>query len=85
MQPRDLRIGIYRGGDAPQDLYVKLKNGIAGTTMTSVAAQLSDDNIWHVVAFARSLPSDPLSTRTAPRRQPEKTLAKKSDNYMTLH
>lgn len=61
VQPRDLRIGAYRGGDAPEDLFVKLKNGIAGTTMTSVATQLSDDDTWHLVAYARSLPSDPLS------------------------
>ncbi len=60
-EPRNLRIGTYRGGDAPEDLFVKLKNGIAGTTMTSVATQLSDEEIWYLVAYARSLPSDPLS------------------------
>jgi len=57
-QPRDLRIGNYRGGNRPEDQYVKLKNGIAGTTMTSVAAQLSDEDVWHLVAYARSLPAE---------------------------
>ncbi len=60
-QPRDLRIGLYRGGPRPEDLFVKIKNGIAGTTMPSVATQLSDDDIWHLVSYARYLPSDPLS------------------------
>ncbi|MHB0955395.1 MAG: c-type cytochrome [Pirellulaceae bacterium] len=60
-QPRDLRIGLYRGGQRPEDLFVKVKNGIAGTTMPSVATQLSDDDIWHLVAYARYLPNDPLS------------------------
>jgi mono/diheme cytochrome c family protein len=63
-QPRDLRIGLYRGGPRPEDLFVKVKNGIAGTTMPSVATQLGDDDIWHLVAYARYLPSDPLSRPT---------------------
>lgn len=54
-QPRNLRVGTYRGGEAPENLFVKIRNGIAGTSMTSVAAQLSDDEVWHLVAFARSL------------------------------
>ena len=31
---------------------MKIKNGIAGTTMTSVATQLSDDDVWRLVAYA---------------------------------
>ncbi len=66
-QPRNLRLGVYRGGNRPEDFYVKIKNGIAGTTMTSVATQLSDDDIWHLVAYARYLPFDPLSVRDLER------------------
>ena len=57
-QPRNLRIGTYRGGNRPEDLFVKIKNGIAGTTMTSVATQLNDDDIWRLVSFARALPRE---------------------------
>jgi mono/diheme cytochrome c family protein len=60
-QPRNLRLATYRGGDRPEDMFVKVKNGIAGTTMPSVATQLSDADIWHLVAYARYLPDDPLS------------------------
>jgi heme/copper-type cytochrome/quinol oxidase subunit 3/cytochrome c5 len=66
-QPRDQRIGLYRGGQQPEDLFVKIKNGIAGTTMPSVATQLSDDDSWHLVAYVRHLPSDPLSLATNTR------------------
>ena len=59
----DLRRGEYRGGNRPEDLFVKIKNGIAGTTMTSVATQLSDHDIWCLVAYARYLPRDPLVAR----------------------
>ncbi|MHB8970538.1 MAG: c-type cytochrome [Pirellulaceae bacterium] len=63
-QPRDQRSGLYRGGQQPEDLFVKIKNGIAGTTMPSVATQLSDDDVWHLVAYVRHLPNDPLSLAT---------------------
>jgi mono/diheme cytochrome c family protein len=66
-EPRTLRLGVYRGGDRPEDLFVKIKNGMAGTTMTSVATQLRDDDIWHLVAYARYLPFDPLSVRDVER------------------
>ncbi len=59
-EPRNLRLGTYRGGDRPEDLFVKFKNGIAGTTMTSVATQLTDHDIWCLVSYARFLPRDPV-------------------------
>lgn len=58
VQPRILRDGIYRGGSQPEDLFLRIKNGITGTTMPAVAAQLSDDDIWHLVDFVRYLPND---------------------------
>jgi mono/diheme cytochrome c family protein len=60
-QPRSLREGIFRGGDRPADLFLRIKQGIAGTTMPNVAAQLRDEDIWHLVAHALYLPQDPLS------------------------
>ena len=60
-EPRSLHDGIYRGGHEAEDLFVKVKHGIAGTTMPSVAAQLGDEDVWHLVAFARYIPFDPLN------------------------
>ncbi len=63
-QPRNLRDGIYRGGFRPEELFVRIKHGIAGTTMPNVATQLTDRDIWHLVAYAQYLPFDPLSHPT---------------------
>lgn len=60
VQPRNLREGIFRGGYRREDVFIKIRNGIAGTTMPVVAAQLNDDDIWHLVAYARYLPFDPI-------------------------
>ena len=71
-RPRNLREGIYRGGYRAEDLFAKVQNGIAGTTMPNVAAQLTDVDIWHLVAFARYLPFDPIS-HPAPPPDPAET------------
>jgi mono/diheme cytochrome c family protein len=77
VDPRDLHEGIFRGGHQPEDLFVKVKYGIAGTTMPTVAAQLSDEDVWYLVAYARYLPFDPIlrparrvfAQRDAPRKE----------------
>lgn len=69
VQPRILRDGIYRGGPQPEDLFLRIKHGITGTTMPAVAAQLSDDDIWHLVDFVRYLPTDLKREEKAERRK----------------
>jgi mono/diheme cytochrome c family protein len=69
VQPRNLRDGIYRGGQRPEDLFLRIKNGITGTTMPAVAAQLSDDDIWHLVDFVRYLPNDLNREERVERRE----------------
>lgn len=69
VRPRSLREGLYHGGHRAEDLFLKVKYGIAGTTMPTIAAQLSDDDVWHLVAYARYLPFDPLN-RPATDDQP---------------
>ena len=61
IRPRNLRAGIFRGGRRPIDLYWRVKNGIAGTPMPAASGQLSDDDLWHVVDYVRSLQYDKLS------------------------
>ena len=53
--PRNLHLPIYRGGSHPNDIYLRLINGIEGTPMPASAA-MSPDEIWSVVAYVRSLP-----------------------------
>jgi mono/diheme cytochrome c family protein len=61
IQPRNLRLGVYRGGRRPMDLYRRLHEGINGTPMPAVPAQLKPEEIWSLVDYVRSLPYEPLS------------------------
>jgi mono/diheme cytochrome c family protein len=61
--PRNLRIGLYRGGRRPVDLYRRLYTGINGAPMPGVGpsgpggkGSVADAEIWHIVNYIRSLP-----------------------------
>ena len=77
MIPRNLRLGIYRGGRRPIDLYRRVHAGINGAPMpangdnllTDEEKQLSPDEqakikgqkIWNLVDYVRSLPYEAIS------------------------
>jgi len=61
VRPRDLREGVFRGGDELDSQFRHIKNGIAGTTMPSIAVELCDADIWSLVAYVRRLPKDPMN------------------------
>ncbi len=68
IHPRNLRLGIYRFGRRPLDVYRRIHAGIAGTPMPGVGpatpgaeGTLTPDQIWHLVHYVRSLPYDELS------------------------
>ena len=67
IRPRNLRQNVYRGGRRPVDLFLRVKNGIAGVGMPA-ATKLSDDEIWSVIAYVRTLPYESISQ---PRHIPE--------------
>lgn len=61
--PRNLRLGLYRGGRRPIDLYRRLYTGINGAPMPGVGpsgpggkGSVADAEIWHIVNYIRSLP-----------------------------
>ncbi|HEV3343871.1 MAG TPA: cytochrome c, partial [Pirellulales bacterium] len=60
LQPRNLRLGIYRGGRRPLDLYRRIRGGIPGTPMpeggAGPKAVLKPEDIWNLVDYVRSLP-----------------------------
>jgi mono/diheme cytochrome c family protein len=62
--PRNLHLGAFRGGNHPEDIYLRIVNGIEGTPMPAVAKQpenaqgLSEAQIWDVVNFVLSLSHD---------------------------
>jgi mono/diheme cytochrome c family protein len=80
IRPRNLRMNVFRGGRRPVDLYWRVHNGITGTPMPAASLRPADageddprlttDDVWHLVAYVRSLPFDDLSSPvTAPSFQ----------------
>ncbi len=61
MQPRDFRLGNFRGGNRPEDLYRRIHAGIKGTPMPAagpspgVPGVYTPEEIWHVVHYILSL------------------------------
>ena len=51
----DLSRGVYNSGEHDSDLFHTISAGVAGSEMESYSGTLSDDNIWRVVAYIRSL------------------------------
>jgi mono/diheme cytochrome c family protein len=59
VRPRDLTVGIYRGGRRPVDIYWRLKGGIPGSGMPAPPPGKRDaktDETWDVVNFVLALP-----------------------------
>ncbi|PQO34500.1 hypothetical protein DTL21_13355 [Bremerella cremea] len=62
LDPRNLRLGNFRGGRRPVDVYWRIKNGIEGAKMPAAAYDLQDEDVWHLVDFVlKGLPYDSLS------------------------
>lgn len=59
----DLRKGIYRGGKRPEDLFLRIRNGIQGSQMPAVIQKeelnsrpgLTTDDIWDLVDYVQSM------------------------------
>jgi mono/diheme cytochrome c family protein len=66
--PRNLRLGTYRGGRRPIDIYWRVSAGIAGTPMPAggpategAQGTLTQEEIWQIVDYVHSLPFEPVS------------------------
>ncbi len=55
IQPRNLTLGIYRGGRRPLDIYRRVHEGIPGTPMASFST-FKDEQIWDIVNYVLSIP-----------------------------
>jgi len=58
LDPRNLRLGVYRGGRRPVDLYRRVYSGIKGTPMPAAGNVLQPNQIWDLVNYVLSLPYD---------------------------
>ena len=72
ISPRDLRLGVYRGGGEPADIYRRIVQGIEGTPMPAVALKpdnpqgLSEDEVWQLVAFVLDMKSGAIASQSVP-------------------
>jgi mono/diheme cytochrome c family protein len=76
VQPRNLALGVYRGGRKGEDLYARLYGGIGPSGMTAfhdrvkTAAPGTPDKIWDVVHFLQAL-GDPADRRRMTALDPD--------------
>jgi hypothetical protein len=75
IRPRNLHALKYRGGNSPQELYVRIANGIEGTPMPS-AAGLKPEEIWALVAYVKSLPYEVGEQTADPKPENKQRIAK---------
>lgn len=67
LRPRNLRLGIYRGGRRPLDIYRRIHAGIPGGPMPGAGPApgkketFTPEQIWHLVDYVRSLPYESAS------------------------
>ena len=66
VKPRNLRLGVFRGGGESETLYRRLANGIEGTPMPAATA-LSEDEIWALVAYVKSLSESNTANAELPK------------------
>ena len=61
--PRNLRLGIYRFGRRPLDLFRRIHEGINGVPMPGGSATpgFTPDEMWNVVDYVRSLPFESIN------------------------
>jgi mono/diheme cytochrome c family protein len=66
--PRNLRDGVFRGGRRPWDIFHRANQGISGTPMPGVGpaspgaqGTLSDEEIWNIVDYVKSVAFEPAS------------------------
>ena len=51
----DLTLGIYEAGDSDEDLFKVVADGVGGTEMPGFGGRLSQEGIWRLVAYLRSV------------------------------
>lgn len=56
LKPRNLRLGMFRGGRRPIDIYARIEAGIKGTPMPAFGAKLTEQQKWDIVNFVLDLP-----------------------------
>ena len=51
----DLTRGVYHTGEKDADLFHTISGGVPGTEMPGFGSEITDDDIWRIVAYIRSV------------------------------
>jgi cytochrome c oxidase cbb3-type subunit 2 len=73
ISPRDLTEGRFRRGTEMKDLYLTLRTGFDGTPMAAVEGH-TDEQIWALAAFVRSIVNDPVHRQDNPPVHPQERI-----------
>lgn len=57
--PRDLTVGVYKGGREPEHLYRRIYLGIPGTPMKAFAKEATEDQIVDLVYYVKRFADNP--------------------------
>lgn len=58
IKPRNLRLGMYRGGRRPIDIYSRIEAGIKGTPMSAFGASMTEQQKWDLVNYILQMPHE---------------------------
>ncbi len=59
IKPRNLRLGMYRGGRRPIDIYSRIEAGIKGTPMSAFGGKMTEQQKWDLVNYVLQMPHEP--------------------------
>ena len=54
IQPANFTIGAFKGGDLPNELWMRIFSGLDGTPMPSFQSSLEDNEIWALVEYVQA-------------------------------
>lgn len=64
---RDFTTGVFKGGNANQDIYLRFATGMSGTPMPAFSGeQISDEDRWLLVQYVQALKNPDIRLATAP-------------------
>jgi mono/diheme cytochrome c family protein len=77
IKPRNLRVDAFRGGRTPENLFIRLRHGIANAPMPAITPVASPEepgvmekDLWHVINYVLAMPVEPKPWPTAPVAPP---------------
>lgn len=69
MRPRDLTLGIFKGGHDFASIYYRIANGMPGTPMPSSSKALMPEQMGELAHYVRSLSTEEVRESAAMKRQ----------------